>query len=77
MVNCFSLSMDLPSTLFDMASHFNNVSANDMLCGDIRKRELLALSLRDISAKGGPYIEILYSNHFSTILVQFLRIGDH
>lgn len=77
MVNCFSLSMDLPNTLFDIASHFNNASANDMLCGDMRKQELLALSLRDISAKVDPYTEILYSNHFSTILVQLLRIGDH
>lgn len=77
MVNCFSLSMDLPSTLLDMASHINNVSANDMLCGGMKKQELLAFRLRDISAKVGPYIEILYSNHFSTILVQFLRIGDH
>lgn len=77
MVNCFSLSMDLPGTLFDTASHFNNVSANDMLCGDMRERELLAHSLKDISANVDPYIEILYSNHFSPFLVQFLRKGDH
>lgn len=55
MVNSFSLSMDLPCTLFETVSRFNDVNADDMQCGDMGERELLALGLRDISAKVDPY----------------------
>lgn len=55
MVNSFSLSMHLPCTLFETVSRFNDVNADDMQCGDMGERELLALGLRDISAKVDPY----------------------
>ncbi|MDK9604083.1 YPO3983 family protein [Lelliottia wanjuensis] len=60
MDNSFSSSMYLPCTLFETVSRFDDRSADDMQCGDMGERELLALGLRDISAKVDPYRLVRY-----------------
>lgn len=60
MVNSFNSSMYLPCTLFETVSRFDDRTADDMQCGDMGERELLALGLRDISAKVDPYRLVRY-----------------
>lgn len=60
MDNSFSSSMYLPCTLFETVSRFDDRTADDMQCGDMGERELLALGLRDISAKVDPYRLVRY-----------------
>ena len=53
-------SINIPCTLFETVTRFNDTSANDMRYGDMGERELLALGLNDISAKVDPYRLIRY-----------------
>jgi uncharacterized protein (TIGR03034 family) len=52
--------MYLPCTLFETVARFDDRTADDMQCGDMGERELLALGLRDISAKVDPYRLVRY-----------------
>ena len=54
------LSMNLPCTLFETVSRFDNNSADDMRYGDMGEHELLALGLNDISVKVDPWHLIRY-----------------
>lgn len=60
MDNSFSTSMYLPYTLFETVKCFDDRTADDMQYGDMGERELLALGLRDISAKVDPYRLVRY-----------------
>lgn len=60
MHNSLYLSMNLPCTLFETVSRFDDNSADDMHYGDMGEHDLLALGLNDISAKVDPWRLIRY-----------------
>ena len=60
MHNSLYLSMNLPCTLFETVSRFDDNSADDMRYGDMGQHDLLALGLNDISAKVDPWRFIRY-----------------
>ncbi|ENA0611603.1 DUF3289 family protein [Enterobacter bugandensis] len=66
MVNSLNSSIFLPFTLFETVARFDDYSADDMQCGDMGEEELLALGLRDISAKVDPYRLVLYDFPLNT-----------
>ncbi|EOR9035155.1 YPO3983 family protein [Escherichia coli] len=54
--------MNIPCTLFETISLFDDFSADDMQYGDMVEQDFLSLGLSDISAKVDPYRLIKY--HF-------------
>lgn len=47
--------INIPCTLFETISLFDDFSADDMQYGDMVEQDLLSLGLSDISAKVDPY----------------------
>ncbi|EED1264791.1 DUF3289 family protein [Escherichia coli] len=62
MNNTLLPSINIPCTLFETISLFDNYSADDMQYGDMVEQDFLSLGLSDISAKVDPYRLIKY--HF-------------
>lgn len=54
--------INIPCTLFETISLFDDFSADDMQYGDMVEQDFLSLGLSDISAKVDPYRLIKY--HF-------------
>ncbi|EPT7795630.1 YPO3983 family protein [Escherichia coli] len=62
MNNILLLPINIPCTLFETISLFDDFSADDMQYGDMVEQDFLSLGLSDISAKVDPYRLIKY--HF-------------
>ena len=62
MNNTLLPSINIPCTLFETISLFDDYSADDMQYGDMVEQDFLSLGLSDISAKVDPYRLIKY--HF-------------
>lgn len=55
--------INIPCTLFETISLFDDFSADDMQYGDMVEQDFLSLGLSDISAKVDPYRLIKYHFH--------------
>ena len=62
MNNILGSSINMPCTLFETITLFDDFSADDMQYGDMVEQDFLSLGLSDISAKVDPYRLIKY--HF-------------
>lgn len=62
MNNILGSSINMPCTLFETITLFDDFSADDMQYGDMEEQDFLSLGLSDISAKVDPYRLIKY--HF-------------
>ncbi len=73
MNNTLLPSINIPCTLFETISLFDNYSADDMQYGDMVEQDFLSLGLSDISAKVDPYRLIKY--HFpARVLLMLLLV---
>ncbi len=73
MNNTLLPSINIPCTLFETISLFDNYSADDMQYGDMVEQDFLSLGLSDISAKVDPYRLIKY--HFpAQVLLMLLLV---
>ncbi len=73
MNNTLLPSINIPCTLFETISLFDNYSADDMQYGDMVEQDFLSLGLSDISAKVDPYRLIKY--HFpGQVLLMLLLV---
>lgn len=65
--------INIPCTLFETISLFDDFSADDMQYGDMVEQDFLSLGLSDISAKVDPYRLIKY--HFlAQVLLMLLLV---
>ncbi|MGN9525520.1 DUF3289 family protein [Escherichia coli] len=55
MNNILGSSINMPCTLFETITLFDDFSADDMQYGDMEEQDFLSLGLSDISAKVDPY----------------------
>lgn len=73
MNNTLLPSINIPCTLFETISLFDDYSADDMQYGDMVEQDFLSLGLSDISAKVDPYRLIKY--HFpGQVLLMLLLV---
>ncbi|WSN95437.1 DUF3289 family protein [Escherichia coli] len=73
MNNILGSSINMPCTLFETITLFDDFSADDMQYGDMEEQDFLSLGLSDISAKVDPYRLIKY--HFlGRILLMVLLV---
>ncbi len=73
MNNILGSSINMPCTLFETITLFDDFSADDMQYGDMEEQDFLSLGLSDISAKVDPYRLIKY--HFlGQILLMVLLV---
>lgn len=54
MNNILGSSINMPCTLFETITLFDDFSADDMQYGDMEEQDFLSLGLSDISAKVDP-----------------------
>ncbi len=72
MNNTLLPSINIPCTLFETISLFDDYSADDMQYGDMVEQDFLSLGLSDISAKVDPYRLIKYHFHGRVLLMLLL-----